>query len=95
MVGDFVRDKDAVTSILLVCEMAAQLKAKGSSIYEKMIELYVEHGYFKEHLVALVKKGIEGAEEIKQKMIDLRDNPLKEIDGEKIVLVEDYFKQKG
>ncbi|MGO2101474.1 MAG: phospho-sugar mutase [Psychroflexus halocasei] len=95
MVGDFVRDKDAVTSILLVCEMAAQLKAKGSSIYEKMIELYVEHGYFKEHLVALVKKGIEGAEEIKQKMIDLRDNPLKEIDGEKIVLVEDYLSRKA
>lgn len=95
MVGDFVRDKDAVTSILLVCEMAAQLKAKGSSIYEKMIELYVEHGYFKEHLVALVKKGIEGAEEIKQKMIDLRDNPLKEIDGEKIVLVEDYLSKKA
>lgn len=95
MVGDFVRDKDAVTSILLVCEMAAQLKTKGSSIYEKMVELYVEHGYFKEHLVALVKKGIEGAEEIKQKMIDLRDNPLKEIDGEKIVLVEDYLSRKA
>ncbi|MGO1751770.1 MAG: phospho-sugar mutase [Psychroflexus sp.] len=95
MVGDFVRDKDAVTSILLVCEMAAQLKAKGSSIYEKMVELYVEHGYFKEHLVALVKKGIEGAEEIKQKMIDLRDNPLKENDGEKIVLVEDYLSRKA
>lgn len=95
MVGDFVRDKDAVTSILLVCEMAAQLKTKGSSIYEKMVELYVEHGYFKEHLVALVKKGIEGAEEIKEKMIDLRDNPLKEIDGEKIVLVEDYLSRKA
>lgn len=95
MVGDFVRDKDAVTSILLVCEMAAKLKAQGSSIYEKMVELYVEHGYFKEHLVALVKKGIEGAEEIKQKMIDLRDNPLKEIDGEKIVLVEDYLSRKA
>ncbi|MDN6309626.1 MAG: phospho-sugar mutase [Flavobacteriaceae bacterium] len=95
MVGDFVRDKDAVTAILLVCEMAAQLKAEGSSIYEKMVELYTTHGYFKEHLVSLVKKGIEGAEEIKQKMIALRENPLKEIVGEKVVLIEDYSSQKA
>ena len=90
MVGDFVRDKDAVTSILLVCEMAAQLKANGLSLYEKLIQLYIDHGYFKEKLVALVKKGIEGAEEIKQKMISLRQQPLETIDGEKIVLIEDY-----
>lgn len=90
MVGDFVRDKDAVTSILLVCEMAAQLKAQNQSLYKKLIDLYLQHGFFKEHLVSLVKKGIQGAEEIKQKMIDLRLNPLKEIDGEKVVLVEDY-----
>ncbi len=90
MVGDFVRDKDAVTSILLVCEMAAQLKAKGLSLYEKLIQLYIDHGYFKEKLVALVKKGIEGAEEIKQKMISLRQQPIETIDGEKIVLIEDY-----
>lgn len=95
MVGDFVRDKDAVTAILLVCEMAAQLKTEGSSIYEKMVELYTTHGYFKEHLVSLVKKGIEGAEEIKQKMIALRENPLKEIDGEKVVLIEDYSSRKA
>ncbi|MGB2088299.1 MAG: phospho-sugar mutase [Psychroflexus salarius] len=90
MVGDFVRDKDAVTSILLVCEMAAQLKANGLSLYEKLIQLYIDHGYFKEKLVALVKKGIEGAEEIKQKMISLRQQPIETIDGEKIVLIEDY-----
>ena len=91
MVGDFVRDKDANTAILLVCEMAADLKSKGSSIYEKMVELYAEHGFFKEKLISLVKKGIEGAEEIKQKMIDMRENPLKEINGEKVVLIEDYL----
>ena len=90
MVGDFVRDKDAVTSILLVCEMAAQLKANGLSLYEKLIQLYIDHGYFKEKLVALVKKGIEGAEEIKQKMVSLRQQPIETIDGEKIVLIEDY-----
>lgn len=90
MVSDFVRDKDASTSILLTCEMAAELKAQGISPYQKLIELYVEHGYYQEQLVSLVKKGISGAEEIKQKMIDLRENPLKEINGEKVVLVEDY-----
>lgn len=90
MVSDFVRDKDACTSILLTCEMAADLKAQGITPYQKLIELYVEHGYYQEQLVSLVRKGISGAEEIKQKMIDLRENPLKEINDEKVVLVEDY-----
>lgn len=95
MVSDFVRDKDASTSILLTCEMAAELKAQGISPYQKLIELYVEHGYYQEQLVSLVKKGISGAEEIKQKMIDLRENPLHEIAGEKVVLVEDYESGKA
>ncbi|MHA7843480.1 MAG: phospho-sugar mutase [Winogradskyella sp.] len=90
MVGDFVRDKDAVTSTLLACEIAAQAKAEGKTLYEKLIDLYVEHGFFKERLVSLTKKGIEGAEEIKQMMVDARNNPLKEINGEKVVLIEDY-----
>lgn len=90
MVGDFVRDKDAATSTLLACEIAAQMKAKGSSFYEKLLELYVEYGLYREELISLVKKGIDGEREIKQMMVDLRENPLKEIDGEKIVLIEDY-----
>jgi phosphomannomutase len=90
MVGDFVRDKDANTAILLVCEMAADLKSQGSSIYDQLIQIYKEHGFFKENLVSLVKRGLKGAEEIKQKMIDLRDHPLKEIAGEQVVLIEDY-----
>ncbi|WP_299114485.1 phospho-sugar mutase [uncultured Winogradskyella sp.] len=90
MVGDFVRDKDAVTSTLLACEIAAQAKANGSSFYEELIKLYVKHGFYKERLVSLVKKGIEGAEEIKQMMIDARENPLKEVNGERVVLIEDY-----
>ncbi|RRO17168.1 phospho-sugar mutase [Flavobacteriaceae bacterium 14752] len=90
MVGDFVRDKDAVTSTLLICEIAAHLKSKNSSLYKKLIELYTEHGLYKEKLVALVKKGIQGQKEIQQKMKDLRNLPLKEIYGEKVVLVEDY-----
>ena len=90
MVGDFVRDKDAVTSTLLACEIAAQAKANGSSFYKELIKLYVEHGFYKEHLVSLTKKGIEGAQEIKQMMIDARENPLTIVNGSKVVKVEDY-----
>ncbi|TWO32043.1 phospho-sugar mutase [Seonamhaeicola sediminis] len=90
MVGDFVRDKDAVTSTLLAIEIAAHAKANGSSVFEELIKLYVEHGFFKEKLVSLTKKGIEGAEEIKQMMIDARENPLTEVNGAKVVKVEDY-----
>jgi phosphoglucomutase len=93
IVGDFVRDKDASTSTLLICELAAYLKANGSTIYEKLLELYTEVGCYQEKLVALVKKGIQGAEEIRQKMEDLRENPLQEIDGEKVIKLEDYEKQ--
>ncbi|MFD2519067.1 phospho-sugar mutase [Salinimicrobium flavum] len=95
MVGDFVRDKDAVTATLLVCEIAAQMKANGSSLYQKLLELYQTHGFYKEELISLVKKGIDGAEQIKQIMIDLRENPLSEIAGEKVVLVEDYESSKA
>ncbi|WP_282135625.1 phospho-sugar mutase [Seonamhaeicola maritimus] len=90
MVGDFVRDKDAVTSTLLAIEIAAHAKANGSSVYEELIKLYVEHGFYKEKLVSLTKKGIEGAEEIKQMMVDARENPLTEVNGAKVVKVEDY-----
>ncbi|MGY3793552.1 phospho-sugar mutase [Aquimarina sp. 433] len=90
MVGDFVRDKDAVTSTLLACEIVAYTKANGSSFYEELLNLYVEHGFYKENLVSLVKKGIKGAEEIKQTMIDLRNNPPTHVNNEKIVLIEDY-----
>ncbi|RKS53315.1 phosphomannomutase [Gillisia mitskevichiae] len=90
MVGEFVRDKDATTATLLACEIAAQMKEKGSSFYKQLIELYKEFGFYKEELISLVKKGIEGESQIKQMMVDLRENPLKEINGEKVVLIEDY-----
>ena len=90
MVGDFVRDKDAVTSTLLACEIAAQAKAKGSSVYQELIKLYTEHGLYKERLVSITKKGIEGAQEIKQIMIDAREKPLKEVNNSKVILIEDY-----
>jgi phosphoglucomutase len=90
MVGDFVRDKDAVTATLLACEITAQAKAKGSSFYKELIQLYMIHGFYKEHLISITKKGIEGAEEIKQMMIDARENPLTEVNGSKVICIEDY-----
>jgi len=90
MVGDAVRDKDAVGATLLICEIAAQAKANGSSLYKELQNLYVDHGFYKEYLISLTKKGIEGANEIKQMMVDLRENPLKEINGQRVLMVEDY-----
>ncbi|MDX1362649.1 MAG: phospho-sugar mutase [Arenibacter latericius] len=90
MVGDFVRDKDAVTSTLLACEIGASAKANGSSFYKELIDSYVDFGFYKEKLISLTKKGMQGAEEIKQMMIDFKENPVESIDGSKVITVEDY-----
>ena len=90
MVGDFVRDKDAVTASLLACEVAAQQKAKSRTLFEYLDTIYKEVGYYREHLVSLVKKGKEGAQEIEQIMKDLSTNPLKEIAGSPVFSIEDY-----
>ena len=95
MVGDAVRDKDAVAAILLVSEIAAQAKSSGSSLYQELLNLYIDFGCYKEHLISITKKGIEGANEIKQMMIDLRENPLKEINGQRVICIEDYQASKG
>jgi len=90
MVGDAVRDKDAVAACLLVCEIAAQAKAAGSTLYKELLNLYVDFGFYKEHLISLTKKGISGMQEINQMMIDLRENPMDEINGQRVVCIEDY-----
>jgi phosphoglucomutase len=90
MVGDAVRDKDAVAATLLVCELAAQAKAKGSTVYKELLQLYVDNGFYKEYLVSLTKKGMDGLQEINQMMIDMRENPLKEINGQRVIMLEDY-----
>ena len=95
MVGDKVRDKDAVGATLLVCEIAAQAKASGSSLYQELLNLYSDLGLYKEHLISITKKGIEGANEIKQMMVDLRENPLKEINNQRVICIEDYQSSKG
>ena len=79
-----------MTATLLACEIAAQAKANGSSFYKELIQLYVDHGFYKERLISLTKKGIEGANEINQMMIDARNTPLTVVNGSKVVRVEDY-----
>ena len=90
MVGDFVRDKDAVTSALLACEIAANAKTNNSSFYNELLELYTRHHFYKEHLISIVKKGMDGAAHIKQMMIDLRNNPYTVVDNSKVKYVFDY-----
>ena len=90
MVGDAVRDKDAVGASLLVCEIAALAKASGSSLYQELLNLYVDFGCYKEHLISLTKKGIDGLAEINQMMVNLRENPVEEINGQRVVCIDDY-----
>ncbi|MEN8880377.1 MAG: phospho-sugar mutase [Polaribacter sp.] len=90
MVGDFVRDKDAVTATLLACEIAAYAKQNGSSFYQELLKLYAENGFYKEHLISITKKGMDGAAEIQEMLSEMRNNPLTEIDGEKIEFLSDY-----
>jgi phosphoglucomutase len=90
MVGGFVRDKDAVTATLLACEVAAYAKQEGSSFYEELLAIYMEHKFYKEHLISITKKGMDGAAEIQKILSDMRNNPLTEIDGEKIESLSDY-----
>jgi len=90
MVGDFVRDKDAVTSTLLACEIAAYTKTNDSSFFKELVNTYIEHGFYKERLISITKKGIEGSEEIKNIMESARKNPVTLINGSKVVTVEDF-----
>ncbi len=95
MVGDFVRDKDAVTATLLACMIAALAKSNHQTLYDQLKALYVKHGFYKEALISLVKKGQSGAAEIKQMLSDLRTNPMKEINGSAVIKVEDYLNGQG
>ncbi len=90
MVGDFIRDKDAVTATLLACEIALDAKNNNSTFYKELLNLYIKHNFYKEHLISIVKKGIDGADQIKQMMIDLRKNPVKVIDDSPVEYLYDY-----
>ena len=89
MVGDFVRDKDSISSAVIVAEMAAQAKANGSSFYNQVLEMYTEFGLYHEGLVSIVKGGKSGSEEIAKMMTDLRANPPKSLGGSAVVAMDD------
>ncbi len=95
MIGDKIRDKDAISAVALLCEMAAYEKDKGRSLYEKLIDLYVQHGLYKESLISITKKGMRGAEEIAEMMQGYRENPPTAIDGVPVVELLDYQMQVG
>ncbi len=92
MVGDFVRDKDSITSGLLAAEIASYMKARGESFFRFLTSIYERYGFYREHLVALVLKGLEGKAEIDAMMKKFRSQPLAAIAGEKVVRIEDYLK---
>ncbi len=94
-VGEFVRDKDAVVSALLVAEAAAWAKERGMSLYEMLIEIYIKFGFYKERLLSVTKKGIDGSEQIKQIMKNLRESPLQNLGDSQVVLVHDYQKSES
>jgi phosphoglucomutase len=94
LVDDFVRDKDAVISCCLIAEAAVYAREQGISFYELLLKIYKEFGLYYESLLPITKKGISGADEIKQMMNDFRNNPPKTIDGSEVVLIKDYLLQK-
>nr|WP_040683884.1 phospho-sugar mutase [Thermobrachium celere] len=90
LAGTFVRDKDAVIASMLIVEMVCYYKDRGMSLYEGLMELYNKYGFYKEDLVSITLKGIEGSEKIKKIMEDLRSNPPKKVADLSVKLVKDY-----
>ncbi|MEI7472998.1 MAG: phospho-sugar mutase [Chitinophagaceae bacterium] len=95
MIGDKIRDKDAISAVALSCEMAAYEKNKGRSLYDKLIDLYVQYGFYKESLVSITKKGMNGAKEIAEMMEGYRQNPPQTIDGAQVMHLLDYELQQA
>jgi len=95
MIGDQIRDKDAISAVALLCEMAAYEKEKGRTLFDKMIDLYVEYGFYKENLISITKKGMDGQQQIAAMMEGYRNNPPKSINGSAVVQLLDYELGKG
>ncbi len=93
MIGDNVRDKDAVSAVALLCEMAAYEKNQGKRLFDKLIELYLQYGFYKENLISITKKGMNGSKEIADMMQGYRDNPPKIINGCDVIQLLDYEQQ--
>ena len=95
MIGDQVRDKDAISAVALMCEMAAYAKDQGLTLFDKMIELYQQYGFYYENLISITKKGMNGQKEIADMMDGYRKNPPLSIDGSKVLQLLDYELSKG
>jgi phosphoglucomutase len=95
MIGASIRDKDAVSAVALLCEMAAYEKNRGKSLYDKLIELYVQYGFYKESLISITKKGMNGQKEIADMMSAYRNNPPATINGSPVVQLLDYELRTG
>ncbi|MFC1503777.1 phospho-sugar mutase [Spirochaetota bacterium] len=90
LAGEFVRDKDAVIASSLLAEMTAWVKSKGMSLYDLLIDMYLQFGFYKERLVSVKKEGKSGEEEIKQMMSDFHSSPPGTINGSKVTMIKDY-----
>jgi phosphoglucomutase len=95
MIGNQIRDKDAVSAVALMCEMAAYEKEQGKTLFDKMIELYIKYGFYYENLISLTRKGMNGQKEIADIMEGYRSNPPKTISGAQVTTLLDYQLQKG
>ena len=95
MIGDQVRDKDAISAVALMCEMAAYAKDQGLTLFDKMIELYQQYGFYYENLISITKKGMNGQKEIADMMDGYRKNPPLSIDGSRVLQLLDYELSKG
>lgn len=95
MIGDQIRDKDAVSAVALICEMVAYEKEKDRTLYQKLIDLYVQYGYYLENLISITKKGMDGQKQIAAMMETYRNNPPSSIAGSDVVELLDYELQIG
>lgn len=91
LIGDFVRDKDAVSACCILAEMVACLKEEGTNLYDFLIQLYTKYGFFQEKQVSITRKGKTGAEEIQKMMMNFRNNPPKQLDNDEVVEIIDYL----
>ena len=91
LIGDFVRDKDAVSACCILAEMVACLKEEGTNLYDFLLQLYTKYGFFQEKQVSITRKGKTGAEEIQKMMMDFRNNPPKQLDNDEVVEIIDYL----
>lgn len=90
LIGDFVRDKDAVSACALIAETAAWVADQGRSLFDLLLDIYRQYGFYKERLLSVTKKGKEGADAIRQMMIDFREKPMKTIHGIRVTGIKDY-----